>query len=207
VTAYGDGQPIEQVHTDEKGRFRFDAICEGPVQISASLAQSYGNARAEAGHTNVVIHLGMNQSYSFREPPKRPSLKGKPLPDLAAVELGGDAAPAGKPVLLCLFDIEQRPSRRLVKQLAEQHDGLKQKGIIVLGLQAAVTTADSFKEWKGANPVPFPVGRVAENADKTKWASEANSLPWLILTDGDRRVTAEGFALDELEAKLKSQDK
>jgi hypothetical protein len=149
----------------------------------------------------------VNQSYSAREAPKRPSLRGKPLPDLAAVELGGDAAPAGKPVLLCLFDIEQRPSRRFVKQLAEQHDALRQKGLTVLGLQAAITTAESFKEWKDANPVPFRVGRVVEKADKTKWASEADSLPWLILTDGERRVTAEGFPLDELEAKLKSQSK
>ena len=51
------------------------------------------------------------------------------------------------------------------------------------------------------------VGRLAEKADKTKWASEVDSLPWLILTDGDRRVVAEGFALDELDAKLKSQAK
>jgi hypothetical protein len=74
----------------------------------------------------------------------------------------------------------------------------------VLGVQAAVTTAESFKEWKDANPVPFPVGRLAEKADKTKWASDVESLPWLILTDSERRVTAEGFALDELEAKLKA---
>jgi hypothetical protein len=87
--------------------------------------------------------------------------------------------------------------------LADQHDALRQKGLTVLGVQAAVTTADSFKEWKDGNPVPFPVGRLAEKADKTKWASEVESLPWLILTDGDRRVTAEGFSLDELEAKLK----
>ena len=67
----------------------------------------------------------------------------------------------------------------------------------------AVTTAEAFKEWKDANPVPFPVGRLAEKDDKTKWASTVESLPWLILTDADRRVTAEGFAFDELEAKLK----
>jgi hypothetical protein len=113
----------------------------------------------------------------------------------------------GKPLLLCLFDIEQRPSRRFVKQLAEQYDGLRQKGLTVLGLQAAITAADSFKEWKDASSVPFSVGRVVEKADKTKWASEVESLPWLILTDGDRHVTAEGFALDELDAKLKDQAK
>jgi len=207
VYMYGQGQPNGSVRTDDKGRFKFDQVCEGSVQLSVSSQRAYGNARAEAGDTNVVIHLGVSQSYSVRETPKRPSLKGKPLPDLATVELGSDAAPTGKPVLLCLFDVEQRPSRRFVKQLAEQHDALRQQGLTVLGLQAAVTTADSFKEWKDANPMPFPVGRLAEKADKTKWASEVESLPWLILTDADRRVTAEGFAFDELDAKLKSQAK
>jgi hypothetical protein len=200
----GQGQPNGSVRTDEKGRFKFDEVCEGPAQLFASIRSSYGNARAEAGDTNVVIRLGVNQGSSVRAAPRRPSLKGKPLPDLAAMDLSSDAAPAGKPVLLCLFDIDQRPSRRFVRQLAEQHDALRQKGLTVLGLQAAVTTTESFKEWKDANAVPFPVGRLAELADKTKWASTVESLPWLILTDGDRRVTAEGFALDELEAKLKT---
>jgi protocatechuate 3,4-dioxygenase beta subunit len=207
VYMYGQGQPNGSVRTDDKGRFKFDEVCEGSIQVSASSQRAYGNSRAEAGDTNVVIRLGVNQSYSSRETPKRPSLKGKPLPDLASVELGGDAVPAGKPLLLCLFDIEQRPSRRFVKQLADQHDALRLKGLTVLGLQAAVATADSFKEWKDGNPVPFPVGRLAEKADKTKWASEVESLPWLILIDGDRRVTAEGFPLDELETKMKEQAK
>ena len=207
VYMYGQGQPNISVRTDDKGRFKFDEVCEGSVQVSASSQRAYGNVRAEAGDTNVVIRLGVNQSYSVREPPRRQSLKGKPLPDLAAVELGGDAVPAGKPVLLCLFDIEQRPSRRFVKQLADQHDALRQKGVTVLGVQAAVTTAESFKEWKDGNQVPFPVGRLAEKADKTKWASEVESLPWLILTDGEKQVMAEGFGLDELDAKLKGQAK
>jgi hypothetical protein len=207
VYLYGEGQPNGSVRTDDKGRFRFEEVCEGSVQLSASGRNAYGNARAEAGDTNVVIHLGVRESYSIRETLRRPSLKGKPLPDLATVELGSDAAPSGKPVLLCLFDVEQRPSRRFVKQLAEQHDALRQKGLTVLGLQAAVTTADSFKEWKDANPVPFALGRLAEKADKTKWASEVESFPWLILTDGERRVTAEGFALDELDAKLTAMGK
>jgi protocatechuate 3,4-dioxygenase beta subunit len=204
VHMYGQGQPNGSVRTDDKGRFKFDEVCEGSVQLSASTRGPYGSARAEAGDTNVVIRLGVNQSVSSRAAPKRPSLKGKPLPDLAAVDLSGDAAPAGKPILLCLFDIEQRPSRRFVRQLTEQHDALRQKGLTVLGLQAAVTTAESFKEWKDATPVPFPVGRLAAKADKTKWASDVTSFPWLILTDGQHRVAAEGFALDELEAKLKA---
>jgi Carboxypeptidase regulatory-like domain len=207
VYMYGQGQPQGSVRTDAKGRFKFDAVCEGAIHLSASAQSSYGNVQAQAGDTNVVIRLGVNQSSSSRQAPKRPSLRGKPLPDLAEVELSGEAAPAGKPVLLCLFDVEQRPSRRFVKQLAEQQEALQQKGLTVLGLQAAVTTADSFKEWKEANPVTFPVGRVAEKGAKTKWATEVESLPWLILTDAQKQVIAEGFALEDLDAKLKSQTK
>ncbi len=208
VNMYGQGQPNGHVRSDAQGRFTFDQVCEGQIQVSANAQRAYGNVQVEAGDTNVVVRLGENQSYSVREAaPKRASLKGKPLPDLAAVNLASDAAPVGKPVLLCLFDLEQRPSRRLVRLLAEQYNDLKQKGLAVLGVQAAVATDETFKAWKDANPAPFPVGHVAEKSDKTKWAAEVESLPWLILTDSQRRVTAEGFELDESDAKLKSSGK
>jgi hypothetical protein len=207
VYMYGQGQPNHSVRTDAKGRFKFDEVCEGTIQVSASARNAHGNTRAEAGDTNVVIRLGVRESYSQQETPRRVSLKGKPLPDLAGVELDGDAAPAGKPILLCLFDFEQRPSRRFVKQLAEQSEVLQRKGLTVLGLQAAVTTPEAFKEWKDANPLSFPVGFIVEKGDKTKWVSDVEKLPWLILTDADRHVTSEGFTLDELDTKLKGQAK
>jgi len=199
----GQGQPNSSTRTDNDGRFRFDEVCEGSVQLSASARNAYGGVGAEAGETNVVIQLRTSDSYAVtRARPQRSSLKGKPLPDLGAVELAGDAAPAGKPILLCLLDVDQRPSRRLARLLMEQHDALKQKGLTILGLQAAVTPTDTLKEWKQASAVPFPVGRIAGKSDQTKWAAEVESFPWLILADSDRRVAAEGFALDELDAQL-----
>jgi Carboxypeptidase regulatory-like domain len=201
VYMYGQGQPNGSIRSDNQGRFAFDQVCEGQIQVSASAQSSYGSARAEAGDTNVLIRLGLNEPFG-REAPARVSLTGKPLPDLTTVNLSADAVPTGKPVLLCLFDIEQRPSRRIARLLNEQQGALQQKGIVVLGVQAAVTTDEAFKEWKDTSPVSFPVGRLTGKTDKTKWVSEVESLPWLILTDADHRVTAEGFALDELEPKL-----
>jgi len=203
VNMYGRGQPNSSIRTDDQGRFRFEEVCEGRIQVSASAQNAYGSVSAEAGDTNVLLKLGVNQSYSFQEAPKRPSLKGKLLPDLAAVGLSNDCAPAGKQVLLCLFDVEQRPSRRFTRLLTEQHDSLRQKGLTVLGVQAAVTTAEALKEWKDASSPPFAVGQLTEKNDKTKWASEVESMPWLILTDAEHRVVAEGFALEEIDAKLK----
>jgi hypothetical protein len=205
VSLSGDDQPEGSSTTDSKGRFSFK-VCEGQVRLFASGQSGHGNITAEAGDTNVVIQLGMNEPY-VREGQKRPSLKGRPLPDLTAVGLAGDAAPPGKPLLLCLLDAEQRPSRRSARMLAEQYDALRQKGLTVLAVQAAVTGADSFETWKNSNPLPFPVGRVAEKSAATKWATDVESLPWLILRDAQGRVAAEGFALDELDAKLEALKK
>jgi hypothetical protein len=201
VYLYGEGQPNENARTDQEGRFAFAGVCEGIVRISASHQSSYASTSAEAGDTNVVLALGSNTG-SVRPPPERPSLVGKSLPDLGTVGLTTDAVPAGKPVLLCLFDFEQRPSRRWVRLLAEQHESLRNKGLTVVAVQAAVAEADSLRVWKNSNPLPFLVGSVPEKSETSRWASGVESLPWLILTDKEVRVAAEGFQLDELETKL-----
>ena len=144
-----------------------------------------------------------SQSGNVRLTPTRVSLKGSPLPDLAGVNLAGDAAPAGRPVVLCLFDAGQRSSRHVVQQLNEQAAALRQQGVTVLGVQSAVTSDETLNEWKSASPVSFPIGRVTEKSDKSKWVSTVPALPWLILADASHRVVAEGFALDELDAQIK----
>jgi hypothetical protein len=204
VNLQGEGQFFATARTDENGRFAFDAVCEGTVRLVTSRQKTYASATVESGDTNVLLRLGATQLSTVHETPRRSSLEGQPLPDLTAVGLARGAAPAGKPILLCLFDIEQRPSRRFVRLVSEQHDGLTQKGIVVLGLQAAIITPESFKEWLDTNPSPIPVGRLAVRSAGLNWASDVESLPWLILTDKTHHVAAEGFTLDELEAKLKS---
>ena len=69
-------------------------------------------------------------------------------------------------------------------------------------LQAAFASDEVFNDWKTASPVSFPVGRVTEKSEKSKWASSVTALPWLILADASHRVVAEGFSLDELDAQV-----
>ena len=133
--------------------------------------------------------------------------EGDPLPDLTPLGLGSNVAPTNKPILLCFFDSQQRPSRHLVRQLAAQHEALRQKGLTVLGVQAAVIDRRSFQEWKGSNAFPFPVGQVAEDSEQTGWVTGIASLPWLVLTDAQRRIAAEGFALEEIEREAQSGDR
>jgi hypothetical protein len=105
-------------------------------------------------------------------------------------------------VLLCLFDAEQRPSRRAVRLLTEQYESLTAKGIAVVAVQAAVTTDDTFQEWLQTAETPFPIGRVTAKSPGDRWATDVQSLPWLILTDVTGRVTFEGFSIEELDTKL-----
>ncbi|HUC85674.1 MAG TPA: hypothetical protein VL970_10820, partial [Candidatus Acidoferrales bacterium] len=155
----------------------------------------------EAGDTNIVMNLTA-QPGMVRQSIRHVSLKDGPLPDVTSVNLAADAAPAGKPILLCLFDVSQRPSRHVVHWLNQQAAALGQKSICVLGVQATVVTDEVFNDWKTASPVSFPVGRVSERSEKCKWASNPAALPWLVLADASHKVVAEGFSLDELDAQI-----
>ncbi len=129
-------------------------------------------------------------------------VKGGPLPDLSTVNLAADAVPAGKPVLLCLFDAGQRPSRHVMSQLNAQAAALRKENVSVLGVQAVVASDEVFNDWKTASPVSFPVGRVTETSAKCWWASDVGVLPWLVLVDAHHQVVAEGFGLDELDGQI-----
>ncbi len=202
VQLNGGDQPEGNVTTDSKGRFHFQ-VCEGRVQLFA-YSQQGGSVQgsAEAGDTNVVLTLRA-QGRNVRMGPARAPLTGKPLPDLAGMNLAGDAAPANLPVLLCLFDAGQRSSRHTVQQLGEKAAALRQQGVTVLGVQAAITADETLNDWKSASPVTFPLGRVTEKPGTSKWAATVPALPWLILTDASHRVIAEGFPLDDLDAQIK----
>jgi hypothetical protein len=200
VNVSGDGQPSDSVQTDRNGRFKF-AVCDGEVRLYVSGQNSYANVSVEAGDTNIVVNL---QGYGQprRLAPARAPLKGKPLPDLATLGLAVDSAPANQPLLLCLLDAEQRPSRRAARVLAEQCEALKQKGVCTLLVQTAAVSDEAITEWTNSVSMPFTIGRVSEKTPANKWATETPSLPWLILRDQEGKVVVEGFPVEELESKL-----
>lgn len=195
----GDGQPQTGVSTDKNGRFQLK-VCEGNAQLHVSSQRGYGQTVAEAGETNVVIQI-MPYDRARPAPAKSASMKGKPCPDLGDVGIAAEDLPKGKPLAICLFDLEQRPSRRSVRLLDEQYESLKNKGISVVAVQTAPVSDEQFQEWKNSTPVRFPVGRVREKTSSASWATGVKSLPWLILVDVDGKVAAEGFAIDELETR------
>jgi hypothetical protein len=203
VNCYGQQQPGVNVQTDAKGHFVMDKVCADPLQLSAkSQHGTNGNVTAAGGDTNIVLKLG-NLNMGRRAAPLAARLKGQPLPDVASLGLTPEQAPADQPVLAVLIDAEQRPSRGALRLLGEQAAALKEKNIAVIVVHSGTMTEEAFKAWKQEAAVAFPVTCLKGDAEKARAAWGATALPWLILTDKAHRVAAEGFALEELDARIK----
>ncbi len=134
------------------------------------------------------------------------SLLGKALPDLKGIET--DFAPEqynDKMILVCFWDMNQRPSRNCMNQLAGRAEQLRQKGVILIAIQASKVDESALNQWVRKYNISLPVGMVWAEEKETIFAWGVKSLPWLILTDRKHIVRAEGFGLSELDEKLKSK--
>ncbi|MBN2593950.1 MAG: redoxin domain-containing protein [Sedimentisphaerales bacterium] len=109
-----------------------------------------------------------------------------------------------KNMLLCFFDMEQRPSRNCITQLAKKAEQLEENGVTAIAIQTSNIDKNILNEWVKKSNIPFPVGMVKGNNEKIRFAWGVQSLPWLILTLDDNRhiVTNEGFRLGELNDKI-----
>jgi len=208
VSCYGDernGQPNRVTRSDADGKFTLDHVCVGQIDISAysQTGSLRGNIRTEGGAKDVQIVLTEGSSGSTRYVPKTPaSLKGKPLPELKklGIELPADAE--GKMLLVCFWDMNQRPSRYFVAQLAGQATQLGEKGVVIVAVQVAKVEPNALTEWVKASQIPFAVGSIAGDAEKTQFEWGVASLPHLILTDKKHIVVANGFGLGDLDKRI-----
>ena len=174
-------------------------MCEEPLEIHAqslSKQQQTGKTWAHGGNENVRVILG--QKLIFGE-----SLIGKPLPELK--DLGINLSPANandKVILVCFFDMNQRPSRNTVIRLARRVEELKQKDVVIIAIHVSKITEDTLDKWIKDQSISFPVGMVQGDEEEARFTWGVKSLPWLILIDKEYIVRAEGFALAELDKKV-----
>ena len=110
----------------------------------------------------------------------------------------------GKRILLCLWDIEQRPSRNCVIQLAKRAEELDRKGIAVVGIQISKIEKNEFDAWMKKNRISFPIGIVQGDTEGIRLTWGTRSFPWIILTDKQHVVTEEGFGVGDLDEKIES---
>ena len=198
----GEQQTPRSKRADAQGHFIIDGLSVGTVRLSAnSPTGGFGTAEAQAGDTNVTLRLGVRTVAA--EPRGVASLRSKPLPDLTTAGLTPTDLPEGQPALVLLLDAEQRPSRAMLKSLTALGPELKAKAVAVVLVQIGDMTDETFATWKQENPTAFPFVRWNRPPDKGRTDWGATALPWLLLTDKSHKIVADGFALDDLESKLK----
>jgi hypothetical protein len=201
----GSDQPSRTTATDAQGRFVINRVCKGPLTIGVNFHGSpggSGNLVAEGGDQNVKIVLGQKEVQTHRG-----SLLGKPLPELTQFGLRPVSEMAGgKQVLLCFWDVNQRPSRNCVEQLSRRANLLAGKNVCVVLAQSPPVPDRMIVDWLRKYRVAFPTGRVTTGPAVLSKNWGVQSLPWLVLTDARHIVTAEGFALHELNEKIKEAD-
>jgi uncharacterized GH25 family protein len=199
--------------TDSQGRFRFEHL-QTKIRPRESMSQTQWEYAPRVwqivyGSTSKTITFDDSNTIEGLEVVVKPDLAGalplmgKALPGFDGIKIALAADQAkDRMVLVCFFDMEQRPSRNCISQLAKQADRLKDKSVAVIAVQASQTDQGTFDEWIKKNSIPFPVGMVETDVEEIRFAWCVRSLPWLILTNRDHVVTAEGFAIGELSDKM-----
>jgi len=76
--------------------------------------------------------------------------------------------------------------------------------VAVLAVHEKGIEAGRLNAWAKETGVAFPVGIMAADPAEVRFAWAVRSLPWLILTDAQHVVRAEGFAVDALAQVLEN---
>ena len=151
--------------------------------------------------TNLTYIFGEEGATEADMPPK--ITVNEPLPDFDGIHIDFDLEKTkGRMVIVCFFDIDQRPSRHYLQQLAEQNEQIRDIGVTILAIHALKIEQEKLDEWVKENNIQFPVGIIQGEEEKTRFAWGFRSLPWLILTDKEHVVRAEGFSINELDEKI-----
>ena len=196
------GQPSRTTATDDNGRFSIKRVCKGPLGLQANFDSApggSGSVKTESFEQNIKIILGQIKVYQ-----PYISLVGKPLPEIEDLKIAPSPTDAdNRMILVCFWDMQQRPSRHCLRQLSTRAQELKTKDISIVAVQVSMVDEEGLEEWMSQNSIAFPVGMIQGDVEKSRIAWGVRSLPWLILTDKEHIVRAEGFALEELSERIK----
>ncbi len=157
---------------------------------------------------NVSLQMGQKTQVEVEIKQPGTLLPGETLPNFDGIKINFAAENSkGEMILACFWDMNQRPSLNCIMRLAKQAEQLKQKGVTVVAVQASKIDENTLNEWVKNYNIPFPVGIVQGDVEKTRFAWGVKSLPWLILTDQEHIVRSNGFSLAELNEKIQAAEK
>jgi hypothetical protein len=172
--------------------------------INEKLPEGLFKVELKEGVEVVDERSGERVTYTYK--PEPPALVGKALPPFEGIEVDFATEEArGKMLLVCFWDMNQRPSRNCILEVSKRTQELKAKDTVIIAIQASKVDESTLNEWAKKSNIPFPIGIVEGDSEKTRFVWGVKSLPWLILTDTAHIVRAEGFAYAELDEKLESK--
>jgi hypothetical protein len=208
VYGSGEDQPdLLYACADKEGRFTLAHVCPGLIRLSVysnDRRQMYGTARTEGGASDVRVVISGRQRPSDTSRRSAP-LKNKALPPLQDLGIDLSAGMEGRILLVCFWDMSQRPSRNCIAQLTARAAQLRENGVEIVAVPAARAEDSAASQRPETDRLPFWVGTIAGDIGKTRSAWGVQSLPWLILTDKKHTVVAEGIGLDDLDNLLRQQ--
>ena len=144
-------------------------------------------------------------SYGLEVDPEHagpPSLVGKALPSLTDFGLSEDAVTlTGRRLLVCFWDMDQRPSRSGLLALGERAQALQEAGVRVVSVHVGAVS-EQVTAWLNENAIRFPVGCCNVDQPVLEHTWGVQSLPWLILSDENHTVKVEGFSIEEIETAI-----
>jgi hypothetical protein len=204
-------------HLDAQGYFKVVLTPEQLEQLRARKVRnniyipSYtekGSSRGAATYPPELLSAEKEKAGVVRIPkPQAPrrelsqaeSKLGKPIPGFEKVRFEAFQIDQikDKPLVVCFWDVDQRPARQCVQALEKQKDALQKKGFVVLVIHCGPQPREQMQHWLRENKISLPVGMVEGDPYDVLWAWGAKGTPWLVLTDERHIVTKEGFGLDE----------
>ncbi|MBN1973525.1 MAG: carboxypeptidase regulatory-like domain-containing protein [Sedimentisphaerales bacterium] len=204
--------------TDSQGRFKFEHI-QTKIRPRESMPQTewefvprvwkvvFGDITKTFAfyESNIINDFEIVVDDKQSNPQK---LTGKALPDFEGIKTEFNIEKVKeKKMLICFFDIEQRPSRNCILELSKKTQELKVKDIEVLLIHASKIEKEYIDKWSREYNVSFSVGMIETNEEQIRFNWGVKALPWLILTDKNHIVIAEGFSITELAENLETSNK
>ncbi len=199
--------------TDSQGRFRFNHLrtkMRSPETLNSEQWQYSPRAWTilykKTSRTVVLYEGAKTEDIELVVEPDYTnpiSLTGKPLPRFENIKF--DFSPEqtkNRRILVCFWDMNQRPSRNCILELVKRTKELEEKGVAVVLIQASGINENKLNEWVTKNDILFPIGMIEGDEEKIRFSWSVKSLPWLILTDKKHIVQAEGFSINELNESI-----
>ena len=130
-------------------------------------------------------------------------LVGKTLPSLAEFNIRLDPESVkDKMILVCFWDMEQKPSRNCILTLNKRVRALLEEDVYMIFIHAEPVAEPKLIAWLKENKIQPTIGTNAANLPKLRQTWGVKALPWMILTDKEHVVVDDGFLISGLDEKI-----